>query len=447
MAAPLQPVAQSGILIQTQPKRRRKGRKSMNRRKGQNGTVVIQSGWYRVRWRMDIEGQEERIYMSEKVAPVVIDKDGNPKPASQAVQRLARAIVERSGANSVEHFNRVAFGEVSFRDQTKEYLRWAGSRDRKRIKDLVSVEGALNKWILPVIGDLPLAKVNNITVKPLVDKMKKANLAAETVNKYVKYVKQVVASLKDGATGEPIHHRKWDSAVLDLPVVNQKEQRRPSLKAKAITQLVQESDGDEQALYVLLAATGMRISEALALETKHFTNGGRTIEVRQQVDRDTPRIIKCLKTDAAYRDIDLHPDVAEFLRRYMSGKEGLLFATRNGTPHLHNNIEDRWLTTRLKEMGLDEPGMGWHAFRRFRKTWLRGKRCQEDINIFWMGHKPKTMSEIYSHLFEEIDMRLAEAQAVGFGFDLPKNPSEKVVAAPIAPRSKTEVFQEVAVSA
>jgi hypothetical protein len=64
MAAPLQPVAQSGILILTQPKRRRKGRKSMNRRKGQNGTVVIQSGWYRVRGRMDIEGQEERIYMT-----------------------------------------------------------------------------------------------------------------------------------------------------------------------------------------------------------------------------------------------------------------------------------------------------------------------------------------------------------------------------------------------
>jgi hypothetical protein len=31
--------------------------------------------------------------------------------------------------------------------------------------------------------------------------------------------------------------------------------------------------------------------------------------------------------------------------------------------------------------------------------------------------------------------------------DLPENPSEKAVAAPIAPRFKTEVFQEVAVSA
>jgi hypothetical protein len=28
-------------------------------------------------------------------------------------------------------------------------------------------------------------------------------------------------------------------------------------------------------------------------------------------------------------------------------------------------------------MQLDEPGMGWHAFRRFRNTWLRGRRCQE----------------------------------------------------------------------
>ena len=52
----------------------------MNRRKGQNGTVVIQSGWYRVRWRMDIDGQVERIYMSEKVAPAVIDKTVTQSP-------------------------------------------------------------------------------------------------------------------------------------------------------------------------------------------------------------------------------------------------------------------------------------------------------------------------------------------------------------------------------
>jgi integrase len=297
----------------------------------------------------------------------------------------------------------------------------------------------LNKWILPAIGDMPLANVNNITVKPLVDTMKKAKLSAKTVNEYVKYVKQVAASLRNGETGEPIHQRKWDNAVMDVPVVNRKQQRRPTLKANAISQLVKLSQGQEQALYVLLAATGMRISEALALETKHITNGGRTIEVRQQVDRDTPRIVKCLKTDAAYRDVDLHPDIAEYLQAFIDGKNGLLFTTREGTPHLHNNIEDRWLTQRLTAMNLDEPGMGWHAFRRFRETQLRGKRCQDDINVFWMGHEPETMSELYSHLFEEVEVRLTEAAQVGVGFDIP---------AYVAPScSKISVEPRVAVAA
>jgi integrase len=154
---------------------------------------------------------------------------------------------------------------------------------------------------------------------------------------------------------------------MDLPIVEHSEQKRPSLKADPISQLIQESDGQEQALYVLLAATGMRVSEALALEKRHFINGGRTIVVEQQVEKDAPRIVRHLKTDAARREIDLHPDLAEYLRKYMAGKKGLLFQTANGTPHLHGNLAERWLTPRLIKKGLDEKGMGWHAFKRFRK--------------------------------------------------------------------------------
>jgi integrase len=169
---------------------------------------------------------------------------------------------------------------------------------------------------------------------------------------------------------------------MDLPVVKQSEQSRPSLKADPISKLIQGSNGQEQALYVLLAATEMRISEALALETKHFINNGRTIVVEQQVEKDAPRIVRHLKTDAARREIDLHPDIAEYLRRYITEKEGLLFQTANKTPHLNGNLEERWLTPRLEKMELDEKGMGWHAFKRFRKTWLRSQRCLEDINNF-----------------------------------------------------------------
>jgi integrase len=277
-------------------------------------------------------------------------------------------------------------------------------------------------------------------VKPLVERMKKS-LSARTVNKYVEYIGQVVASLKDGRTGEPIHPRKWDSSVMDLPVVNSKRQRRPALRLDAVNTLVSKSEGDEQALYVLLAATGMRISEALTLETKHFVNDGRTIQVCQQVDRERPRIVQYLKTDAGSREVDLSTQVAEYLRSFINGKDGLLFETRNGTPYLHSSLHERWLTPRLDAMKIDEKGMGFHAFRRFRKTWLRGERCQEDINNFWMGHQPETMSELYSRMEFELERRLGEAEKIGVGFTVPS--SEIAPNAPSAPRNCTELVLEL----
>jgi hypothetical protein len=153
-------------------------------------------------------------------------------------------------------------------------------------------------------------------------------------------------------------------------------------------------------------------------------------KVEQQVEKDRPQIVKCLKTNAFKREIDLHPDVAEYLLQCTAGKSGLLFHTANGTPHLFGNLEELWLTPRLTQMKLDERGMGWHSFKRFRKTWLRGARCLEDINNFWMAHKSKTMSEVYSHLHEELRMRLDEAQRVGYGFTIPKT----AALAPCVPR-------------
>jgi len=61
------------------------------------------------------------------------------------------------------------------------------------------------------------------------------------------------------------------------------------------------------------------------------------------------------------------------------------------------------------------------------------RRCLEDINNFWMAHKPQTMSGLYSHLHEELEMRLEEAQRVGYGFDLPDTP--KAANVPNVPKS------------
>src|ERR1700746_1117005 len=161
------------------------------------------------------------------------------------------------------------------------------------------------------------------------------SLRARTVNKYIEHVKQVVRSLRS-PNGEPVHRRTWDAVLMDLPVVEYSEQNRPSISAKTVSELIRASCSQEQALYVLLAATRMRVSEALAVESGHFINEGRTIKVEQQVAKDAPRVVRYLKTAAAKRQVDLHPDVAEFLQRYIGETKGLLFQTGQGTPHMYS---------------------------------------------------------------------------------------------------------------
>ena len=356
---------------------------------------------------------EERQQKSLKVCPIAL------RLSKPEIQRLAKEAVEKSGANSEERFNRVVLGEgVTFREQAKIYLQEGTSRNREPIQDPTSIQGAIRKWINPAIGDLPLSMVDNLSVKPLVRKMVEEGLDPETVNKYVGYVKQVVKS-KLAPNGEPLYPRVWNASVLDLPVVVYSKQKRPAQKVDGVNMLITSAESDEERyLYVLLAATGMRISEALALEAKHFINGGGTIVVEQQVKKDRPRIKKKLKTDASYRQIDLDPDIANYLNKYISGRSGLILRTKNGTPYLYGNLADDWLDQRLANLGLYEAGMCWHSFKRFRNSWLRApaQRCQEDLRNFWLAHKPKEMGELYSALKEDVPIRLAEAERVGYGF-------------------------------
>jgi len=389
----------------------------MSRRSGQDSKPYKAGRWWRVRVRFDVPGVEKRRHRSLKVCLI---SQRLPIPT---IERMAREVIAASGANSEERFNRVVLGQgVTFREQATIYLQEASNRNRRPIRNTTSIQGALKKWINPMIGDMTLSMIDNVTLRPVVKKLVKSGLSPETIRKYIEYVKRVISS-KLAPNGEPLYPRVWNPTVMDLPLVVYSKQRRPALKAEGINALIRAAESDEEHyLYVLLAATGMRISEALALEARHFINGGLTILVEQQVDKDQPRIVNYLKTDASFRQIDLHPDVADYLRTFVVGKSELILHTKNGTPYLYGNLADDWLDEKLAKLRLYEAGMGWHSFKRFRNSWLRApaQRCQEDLRKFWLAHKPKEMGELYSALKEDLPTRLDEAKRVGYGFALPK---------------------------
>src|SRR2546430_4566752 len=259
-------------------------------------------------------------------------------------------------------------------------------------------------------------------VKGLVTKMTDVGLSAKMVSNVVQVVKMVVASTVN-ENGEQVHPRTWNHDFIDLPEI--KDQRQPTFTSEAMKAITARSEEREQMLYVLLGATGMRVGEALGIEIdKHLSDSFSTLLIRQKVWNG--RVQSFLKTENGVRDIDMHPSVAEMLKKFVGGRNsGFLFCSKNRNPLLQSNILRLSLHPILEE--LKQPKSGAHAFRRFRTTWLRKRHAPEDLIRFWLGHADKTVTDGYSKLKDDVTIRKKVAEQMGIGFELP---TEKLEVAP-----------------
>jgi integrase len=269
------------------------------------------------------------------------------------------------------------------------------TRNRRPIPEssVPSIRAALDRWLLPHLGDKQLSEVGNIALHDLVEKMVGV-LSPKSINTYVSMAKAVVQSVLD-VDGEPVYARKWNNDVIDLPIINKREQSRPTLTADAVTAVIASCTSEwERMLHILCPATGMRIAEALALNIdEHVSADCAMIHVRQQVKGN--RIVRYLKTTAAWRDIDLCP--AGLLRTYIGERKGLLFPSQAGrTPMSYTNVRRRSLHPKLVKLGLYTDGAGMHCYRRFRAAELRKQGSPEDLRKFWLGHENSDISDHYA---------------------------------------------------
>src|SRR6201988_4001437 len=137
--------------------------------------------------------------------------------------------------------------------------------------------------------------------------------------------------------GEQVHPRTWDSHFIGLPVVNPRKQNRPTRTAKEIEKILAAVVGRHRVLYALLAGSGLRIGEALAIRLRPQSDDCSTISedcstiyIRQAVWRGKEQDPK---TDAAVRDVDLPKELAALLSEFVGDRrEGFLFCSRSGHP-------------------------------------------------------------------------------------------------------------------
>jgi len=286
-------------------------------------------------------------------------------------------------------------------------------------------KGCLDNWINPNIGDVPLSEVNNAVLKTLVAKMSEGGLSPKTISdNYVPVVKMVVASDVD-EQGEQIFPRKWNHAFIDLPVVEKGKQNTPSFSTEVMTGLARWRKTRERMIFILCGAAGLRIGEALGIEIdKHISPDFQTLCIKQKVRHG--KVEQRLKTANGFRQVDLHPTIAGFLKQFVGDRNaGFLFCTRKGKPVSPTNIVRRHLHKALRELNYVNPFTGTHkagnhAFRRFRNTYLRNyTECPEGLYKYWMGHAGKDMSDLYDKIKEDVPFRRKWAERCEFGFELP----------------------------
>jgi integrase len=271
-----------------------------------------------------------------------------------------------------------------------------------------------------MIGGMKLAEINNATLRDLVQQLDRKGLSAKTINELVAVVKQVVGSLVDPNTGEPLLKREWSARFIDCPTVTASEQKQYCATREDVQRCLKGAATDqEKVLYALLAGSGLRIAEALSIhadgreDQTSWDPKGQAIHVRSSIfgGREIPR----LKTQASRRVVDLAPALNDLVAHFVEingiHRGDYLFQARSGrVMHVKTARE------RLAKHGIP----GFHSFRRYRITRLREFGVPEDLVRYWAGHEGQSITDRYSKLAENVEVRREWASRPGLlGFDSP----------------------------
>jgi len=299
---------------------------------------------------------------------------------------------------------------VTFTEQSATFLERLASRKRQPVKPatLRAYRGYTTNWILPRLGDVDLHTFDNGAMKAFADSL--TGLGPKSTTEVVSLVKQIVSSAVD-TNGNRLYPREWNNEFIDLPVVDKQKQPEVTLE-----QLEVVMAGKYRTFYALLAGTGLRIGEALAVrigdDGQHtcWSPSKAAIFVRtafwQGREQDP-------KTKAAVRDVDLDPRLNDMLRFWAppAGASGLFLFRGPAGNHLW---ESRLYTDSLVPAGVE----GFHSFRRYRTTRLRETGTPEEIIRYWIGHASKSVTDRYSKLASNVKLRKQWAAQAGLGFEV-----------------------------
>jgi integrase len=273
-----------------------------------------------------------------------------------------------------------------------------------------------------VIGPIPLAKLRPSDVEKLILALRSAKLSDSTV-------RQVYTVLRlglDGAVRDGLLARNPATPV-QRPGVARKEASH--LDPQRVTQLLAAAESSRyHAALVLIATTGLRRGEALALRWSDVDLDAGVLRVRETVQRIDGKLSTGeVKTDRSRRTIPLSPAMVALLRRHRVtqleermraanqwAETDLVFTTELGRVVEPRNLL-RVVEAAAKRTGLD--GVGAHTLRHSAATaWLEAGVHIKQVSDL-LGHSSVAITgDVYGHGSDQSARAAVDGLSGALGF-------------------------------
>ena len=345
----------------------------------------LPSGRYQARYRVDGK---------MAAAPTTF----RTKRDAEAYLSTVRADMERG------QWVNPASGKVTLRSYA---TKWLAQRPDLRPRTVELYEGELRLHILPVLGDVELAKLTPAKVRDWHADLLKADKPGNTT--VAKCYRLLHVILNTAVTDELLAR----NPCVIKGAGQEKTPERPIASIPQVFEIADVIEARFRAMVLVGAFVGLRLGEMLALtrERVDLLHGRiKGVEQYQQL-KDGTLVLGPPKSDAGVRTVAipamLKPELEAHLAQFAaSGKKGLVFCGPDGQPLRRASWYTAWGRAMKK---LDIEGMKPHDLRHTGNTLaaMTGASTKELMARF--GQSTSRAALIYQHATQDRDQEIADA--------------------------------------
>ena len=305
-------------------------------------------------------------------------------------------------------------------------VRWLQGRGELKVRTRELYGWLLEKYLLPQLGDVPLANLTSAEVRSWHAGMQRTAPPTPTRQAY-----SLLRAMLNTAVADELLPRN-PCTVRGAGVSRTAE--RSVATVEQVTALAEAVPPRYRMLVLLAAWSGARWGELVALtrDNLDLENGRMTID-RQYVElRDGSLVLDTPKTAAGTRTVHipphLLPELREHLRRHTTPGSPVVFPNSKDQPIRRASWRSVWLRARDKA-GL--PHFRFHDLRHTGNTLAAATGASTKELMARMGHSSFRAALIYQHATSDRDAVLATAlSALATGTAAPRSGHEQGAAGP-----------------